>query len=320
MKIYIEYDLANESGKGKFLARLTKEWSRTGEVKYSSKPNGCDARLCLTRFRTKSKLPTVLRIDGAHNEAAKGKKKRRVEASLRWKNKETGNSIKGSKAVIYQSDYCRKMGHAIFGAKAKREYVIFNGADPAEFKQREVGTKNVIMMAYWKNRPHKRLAEMVAVARQYTEIDPEARFYVLGETECPPIAPKNLTYCGHLNRDQIAEHLSKAACMLNISYADWCPNAVVEALVAGVPVICTKGHGVSEIVNQSGIVLDIDDIPPANPKNFKRATNPQIKDFAPVYGAIKEILEGGKVFPVPEHLHISRIAKQYAEVFRAVVK
>ena len=39
---------------------------------------------------------------------------------------------------------------------------------------------------------------------------------------------------------------------------DWCPNAVVEALAAGVPVICSNHGGGAELVRDRGCVLALD--------------------------------------------------------------
>jgi glycosyltransferase involved in cell wall biosynthesis len=110
------------------------------------------------------------------------------------------------------------------------------------------------------------------------------------------------------------EIFATAGCMLNICYADWCPNAVVEALVAGIPVICTKGHGVSEIVKDSGIIVDIDHT--IDKKHFFRATNKPIKNIQPVYDALDKVLFTDLTFPKPEHLYIQNVARQYYEAIK----
>ena len=320
MKIFIEYSLSDDSGKGKFIQRLTKQWDKTG-IKYSDKPAGCDCRLTLTRYRTKSKLPTVIRIDGAHNEiqSLKGKDKNRLRNSMKWKNELTAKSINKSKAVIWQSDFCRRMGHAVFKVKPKREYVIFNGDDPTDYLPWTPG-KNVIMSAHWKNRPHKRLKEMLEVAENFTKKHPDVIFHVLGGVEIKYEQNHNIQFHGRLTQEQMKKVFATATCMLNICYADWCPNAVVEALVAGMPVICTANQGVSEIVKDSGIIVDIDD--PIPSKHFKRAMNKPIRDIQPVYKALEILFNPDTTvkFVKPEHLYIEKVAKQYAEVFREILR
>ena len=318
MKVYIEYDLANTSGKGKFLSRLTREWDKIG-IKYSDNQKGCDVRLAITRYRTKSKLPTAIRIDGAHammpiNEI-NGSKRKKVAESTKWKNKHTTECINKAKVVIWQSEFCKKAGHSFWKIKPKKEYVIFNGASKDEFLPR-APEKRIVMSAYWKKRPHKRLNEMLEIALDYVESHTDVYFDVLGDIEIAVPSHKNIVYHGYTNHKGMAQVFAKAAGMLNLCYSDWCPNAVVEALVAGVPVICTANHGASEIVGDSGIVLDVGD----DVINNRMPTQAQIpiKNKEPIYNALDTVLKGKSTFSEPEHLDISKIALKYAGVLSAI--
>ena len=317
MKIYVEYDVTNQSGKGQFLNRLTKQWDKTG-VKWSSEQAGCSARLAVTRHRTESKLPTAIRIDGSHNEITipNGADKKRLIKSMEWKNAHTAKNINTDAATIWQSEFCKRMGHAIWGVKPKSEYVIFNGADPADYLPR-TPKKEVVLSAHWKRRPHKRLKEMYDIAVAYTAQHPDVVFHVYGNVLDAFPAHENILFHGRVGPDKLKEAFSTAGCMLNICYADWCPNAVVEALVAGVPVICTANQGVSEIVKDSGIIVDIDE--PIPQKHFVRAMNKPIRDIKPVYEALDKILYGGATFPPAEHLYIETVAKQYEGVFHDIL-
>ena len=317
MKIFIEYDLKNQSGKGFFIQRLTAQWDKMG-IKYSDKENGCDARLAVTRFRTKSKLPTLLRIDGSYNEIPSGnvKDKKRLINSMNWKNKKMRENIKKSAGVIWQSEFCRKMGIAMLKIKPRKEFVIFNGASPGEFFPHNPGP-NVVMSAHWKNRTHKRLKEMLQIAEAYSADHPDIFFHVLGDYQGKFKKHKNIKFYGRVNQEKMKEVFSISSCMLNICYADWCPNAVVEALVAGVPVICTANHGVSEIVKDTGVIVDIDD--PIPTKHFRMAENKPIKSLLPVYKALDKVMIEKVNFPRAEHLYIESVAKQYADAFRSIL-
>jgi len=314
MKVYIEYDLKNQSGKGKFIQRLTREWDKTG-VKYSDHPDGCTVRLAITRFRTKSKLPTVLRIDGSHNEFnleyAKYKlSKKEAKKKLAWKNRMVAENIKKSKAVIWQSEFCKREGRKTFGVKPRKDYVVFNGADPADYGARSGGSRKVLMMAKWAYRPHKRLKEMVAIAREYKT----AEFHIYGTNDFGDIGVPWIINHGQTEESDLRKALPTFDCMLNLAYYDWCPNAVVEALVAGVPVICANGTGVEEIVKDSGICVNID----TEPHDIVRRIHPPPFDPAPVCKALDEVMAPGKVFPPASHLYIADIAKKYAEIMEAV--
>jgi len=322
MKIFIEYDLKNESGKGKFIQRLTKQWDKMG-VEYSDTESGCDVRFAITRYRTKSKLPTVIRIDGAHAEfnvdSIKNKSERKKTLkNLAWKNSITASDISRSEAVIWQSEFCRMMGKHIFKKNAKREYVIFNGDNPDDYKRnpQNDGFKRVIMSARWKHRKHKRLKEMLQIANMYLKKNDKVMFYIAGDNDVKYEKHNNIVMLGHLGMETLKDLLCKCDCMLNIAYFDWCPNAVVEALVAGLPVICSNQGGVPEIVKDSGVILQLDN---EIPTNLERATNPPEIKLEPVVDAFDEVLYGNKKFSKAEHLYIEFIARQYTDVFKDVL-
>jgi len=320
MNVYVEYDLKNQSGKGKFIQRLTREWDKMG-VKYSGSPEGCTVRLALTRFRTQSKLPTVLRIDGSHNEFnleyAKYKlSKKEAKKKLEWKNHLVAENIKKAKAVIWQSKFCKREGRKTFGVKPRKDYVVFNGTDPADYGARCAGStiRKVLMMAKWAYRPHKRLKEMVAIAREYKSKDATVEFHIYGTNDFGDLGVPWIINHGQTEEADLRKALPTFDCMLNLAYYDWCPNAVVEALVAGVPVICANGTGVEEIVKDCGICVNID----TEPHDIVRRIQPPPFDPAPVYKALDDVLFSEIVFPPACHLYIADIAKKYLEVLKDV--
>ena len=319
MKIFIEHKM-DESGKGKFFQRMTKVWDKQG-VAWSQDPSGCDVRLAVTRFRTKFKGPTVLRIDGAHMnfnfDVTKYKlKKKEIIKKLEWKNNNTAKNIQKSSAVIWQSDFCRRAGRKVFKVKPKKEYVIFNGADPADYLRTETSEKIVLMSASWVDRPHKRLKEMLDIAYEYVSNNKDVVFYVAGRSSIEESKHNRVKLLGHITESELRDLLSRTSCMLNLAWYDWCPNAVVESLIAGVPVICSDGTGVAEIVKDSGIILKLDE--PVTVR-VKRAGEPPAFNPESVHIALDKILSGVK-YPFPEHLHINKISNQYLEVLKSVIK
>lgn len=307
MRLHIQYKL-NDSGKGKFLKRLIPYLEDLG-VKCSLKDKKADVVLGIRRFRAKTDRPKVLRVDGVH--MARDKK-------TFWTNNLTKQSIKKADAVIWQSKFCKDIVSGVLGVRPKREYVIFNGADPNIYDYTATTTThkyNVIMSARWKDRPWKRLKDCIRVAREVLKHE-DVYFFIAGKVN-KNIQEEHIRTYGYLDDSSLNSLLRGVDAMLNLSYYDWCPNAVVEALVAGVPVVCNNASGVKEIIDpETCIVVNCD--PKPKPKVKNRDLPPAV-DVEPVAQALLTVLNRGKRATVP-HLHIGEIAKQYKRVFEKVAR
>lgn len=301
MRIYSEYQ-PNESGKGKFLGRLFPELEKLG-AKIQFHPEKCDVRLALTRIRTKVKgVPTVLRLDGIH--LVDNKKNR-------WNNERVKKSIKKADAVIYQSQFSKRMIEPILKVKPKAAYVIHNGASPAEFPVFEDKRWDVCMVARWANRKHKRLREMLEVAK----LRPDLKFIVCGEIDHPVPQLPNVEYTKKVIGEAVNSIVSYSRCMLNLASFDWCPNAVVESIVAGTPVIGYSGTGVGELIGKRGGVQLVPS-EPLTPKMMKKEFLPEIIPHQ-VAMTMDIMLNAGYRAHKPS-LYIENIAKQYFEALESV--
>ena len=137
--------------------------------------------------------------------------------------------------------------------------------------------------------------------------------WVAGETNLKSPSDK-IFMLGHLPENILRSYLASSTVMLYLAYYDWCPNAVVESLVAGTPVICSNNSGVAEIVgNDGGVVLPLDtELAPKdlykNPPSFE-------------HGIVLETLDiiGNNRVDKPE-LHICNTAIKYKLAFEDVLK
>lgn len=311
MRLYIQYSL-NESGKGKFLRRLIPELEKLG-VHCQFEERGCDIALLIRLFRApiSRKVPKVIRMDGISLLDTPRERRKATHRILA--------SIKQCDAVIYQSRFAQRMLRGLLGFVHASEYLIANGANPTDYSVRPVTSpyaKNVVMCAKWFSnieRKHKRLKEMVEIAYNYNRQD--TGFWVLGRTAGLNPSHPRVRFVGHLNDRDLARYLKLADVMLHLAWYDWCPNSVVEALVAGVPVICANQGGTSELVGNNGWVLDIDKTIAAR---RIRSNVPPAFDSAKVIYALDQALSNPIRVHVP-HLHIETIAKQYKKVFDEVL-
>lgn len=288
MKVFIDYKL-NETGKGKFLRRLIPALKKLG-VKTRFKEKGCDVALGISRWRTDIKIPKVVRVDGIH--LIENKKND-------WKNKRIKKGIKKANAVIYQSKYAQKKVKKYFKLKDKKEFVIFNGANPDDYKESFNIRINVISSAKWchrnRYRKHKRLDTVIEVAERM----PDVNFYVAGRLIDKHKNTDNLTFLGQLEEKELRKYLRTANIMLYPATIDWMPNSVIEALCAGCPVVCRAGHGVAEVVKVCG-------------GKITNSTDEMVL-------AIKDLLENPIVVNT-DPIHIDTIALQYKKAFERVLK
>ena len=140
----------------------------------------------------------------------------------------------------------------------------------------------------------------------------DVTFWILGDTGGANYNSKNIVCTGSLKEEGVRRTLGFASCMLYLPYFDWNPNAVVEALVAGVPVIGSRGCGVEELVLDSGALIDTHK--PIKPKLHKNLKPPDVKNPEAVYAALDQFLNFKVTVRRPD-LYIQNTAKQYKKVF-----
>jgi len=314
MNVFLQYEM-NETGKGLFLARLEPELKKL-DVYLKTSPKGCDLTLSLTSWRKESgKLPRVLRLDGVH--MVQGKR-------IGWRNDQISKGIKKSDVAIWQSRFCKRIVGGMLG-KPKKNFVIFNGMNPDEFSQvdpiRSPYPRNIMMLAKWDYkdktpRKHKRLKEAAKIARDYTAIDPQACFWIVGNTKERRYESERIRYTGWLEIEETKRYMKMCDVGVYPAWFDWCPNSVVESISAGQYMIVSNNGGQAELVEEYGKVVDVDK--PMTPQALKRMHVPEI-DRSKFVNAIAEFY-----FVKPQRsfnpaLHISRIARKYKEAFEAAL-
>jgi len=299
MRLYINYKI-KDSGKGKFLKKLIPCLSDIG-VKCSFNKKHADIALGIRYWRGKVNMPKVLRVDGVYIWKNK---------TTFWRNNLTKKAIKESDSVIWQSDFCKYMVSGILGVKAKKSFVVFNGAVPGDYVRDKKNKRPIVIMsARWKGRPWKRLKDCIRVAREVRRRE-DVYFLVAGKYD-KNLSEKGIRFLGHLNERELCRRLANADAMLNLSYNDWCPNAVVEALCAGLPVVCNNCCGTKELVEENSRIINVD--PDPKPKYLK-VDNPPKVDVSMVADALLDVLHNSNR-RVVEKLDINNIAEQYKRTF-----
>jgi len=163
--------------------------------------------------------------------------------------------------------------------------VIFNGAPIMKPEK----TMPYVLVAA-RMRPHKRLDEARVAAE---------------------IAQVPIVICaGKIPRDEVDDYMRKASALVHLSWIDWNPNSVVEALASGCPVITNNVGGTQELIKDGcGKILDVD--APYNMKPVDLYHPPKI-DLNIVAQAIRESLDWPRVTN-NSHVDIINVARQYAD-------
>lgn len=289
-------------GKHKFLMRLAKQMNKMG-VTIDNKTPDVFIRLPREKACKKAKV-NILRVDG-------------LIMNIRWnykhKNKKIMESIGQSDAVVYQSKFCLDAYSKFLGINAKYK-VIPNGASTDEFLPRK--RKN-FFLASSRWRPHKRLPQttdafMLAVGKGL-----DADLVVTGK---PDKGDKRkhprIKYTGWQNSKQLKKLLSKAIASIHLTWLDWCPNSMIEAIIAGTPLIYSKCGGHNNIAPGSGI--GIDDVQ----WNWKKIDlyDPPKLDNKKIIKAMFELKENDPQYPLRKDLMIETVAQQYIDFGKELLK
>ncbi len=222
-------------------------------------------------------------------------------------------TLRASDMVVYQSEFARRIISEAFGEIQTPYRVILNGAHPIPRSPDRPGRKLLLVVSRY--RPHKRVDQLVEVFLTYPRVR-EFDLVVIGDV---PMAERRtherVRYLGSVGRDVVRSALARAAALLHPAWFDWCPNAVVEALVADVPVVCTNRGGTKELVRDSGLVLENDPEEVHWPLDW-RGEIPRL-DPDLLHRALDDLLEGSRQFRFPRRdLHMGGAAARYASALR----
>jgi len=304
MKVCILEDYNKEgSGKHKFLNRLARCFQKNG-VKIVK--DNADVLLHIGRdYKRMKKINTkkiVMRIDGLILNRSTDYDK---------SNRKIMKYINRSDAVIYQGSFCKNAYEKFLGIN-KKNVCIHNGADPNEFLNREV--KNYYLTCC-KWRPHKRLKNICEGFIEACNNGLDSVLYVGGKVEDKEkIRHPKIKYLGWKSTVEMKEYFAGAIASIHLSWLDWCPNAMVESIVAGCPIIYSNSGGSAEIGRYGGVEINdvqwdfkplfLYDPPKLNVKEISDAL------FYAKNNSIK--IDSGD-------LYIENIAKQYISFFEDIL-
>jgi glycosyltransferase involved in cell wall biosynthesis len=294
-------DKLDGSGKHKFLYRLKTEFERMGVSVVNKNPH---IYLLLPGHSIKKGAKNILRLNGIIID-------NKVDRS---KNKSILKLAHKSDGVVYQNKFCMQAYERFLGLNHRNSACISNGASPEEFLPR---SPQKIFLASCRWRPHKRLDDIISGYLKSKKFGLQSNLIVAGKLDgIKHKINKNpgIKYVGWQNSAQLNVLLSQSLASLHLSWIDWCPNSMVESIVAGCPVIYSDSGGHSYIADKCGIPIR------DQQWNFKPCDyyNPPRLDVTEIANAMIE-MENKPISIVNGNLYISFVAKEYLSFFLKVL-
>ena len=304
MKIFTHnFNPQSNSGPNKFTRQLFKQMQKDYKVSYTNNQQEADVEFCLIQQVAHKVNPMILRLDGIWFNS---------EQNYREQNKLIEYSYRNADAVIFQSDFNKKLTESWFG-EHKNPHVIHNAADMKQIERANA--------AFWNNtfgkdtevwscasswRPHKRLNENI---RYFLEFAPKnAMLAVAGKGAASEMLNyrfnERIKFLHELDYMSLLSLYKRSSTFIHLAYLDHCPNVVVDAQAAGCRIICSSSGGTSEIVENGTIVVE-------NEWDFKPCKLYQPPDIK---------FDSFKHFSMNKNRNIVNCCKKYFNVIKGITK
>jgi len=228
-------------------------------------------------------------------------------------NRKIRRAINGSDAVIYQSEFARKICEIGLSTKNENNTVIYNAIDKKQYESVVPVEQSCdylfIACADW--RPLKRPGSIV---RAFLEAAlSNSKLVIIGAIDDRhKINHRQVRYTDKLSIDKAISYYKASCALIHIARLDACSNSVVEALAYGKPVICNNAGGTPELVGKDGIIVNVDPPDEYRPFKMKHVDKISIQNLA---RAIRKSVKQEWNIRRPE-LDMSHCAKQYYNFFK----
>jgi len=312
VRIFLEHNCVGHV----VIRRMTPVWEKAGHV-LRKKPKGCDVQLSFIRINEKkTNLPTVVRIDGVYYD---------LDVKYDDRNQTIATAHSRADGVIYQSRLARTMSSIYLKPRKAGSIsgIIHNGI-AENWCGEHVRHKgfNIVVSAKW--RRHKRLAETIAVFLKCLPSMPGAMLHIFGLLyDNKKIEHRSIRYYGMVGRKSLMKNVfARSDLFIHLSKKDCCPNAVVEAIGAGIPVVTTNAcGGAAEMCGMTpGCIVcesEKESYDPCRPyqDDYNRLSKGLKRELT---RAILQVYEDRRRVKQPRVLNIEHMAGRYMEMMKSV--
>lgn len=310
----------SKTGKGFFVQRLCSELEKLGIETTANQKDKVDIDMQISHM-------TYWPENATKRIIRRGPVKYDINMDYKKSNHEDWKYMKQCHGIVYQSEFSKRMNDAFLGLprEGQQTAIIFNGADPEYYEQ-------------LKPYPSKFKYNYLASTREWVwekHLEDIIESFLLADIKdsClwiagtiwdkpkrfPPFQkdyPKkykrdNIKFLGGCDEQIVGRLYLLCNAMIHLVYNDACPNAVAEAVCAGLPVIASNSGGQAELVHP------VINLPPVPTKAYDRRKQPKI-DRSEIAKYLVAYIGNYRTFGC-DHVNICTIAKQYAEFFEKVL-
>ena len=186
-------------------------------------------------------------------------------------NRRMARAYHAADRVFYQSEFCKRAADRFLGARKGQGEILYNAVDTRRFTPRaDTGTGNpFIFLATGKLDDHLYyrvdcILDGLAMARRRGldahlivagKLSPSVRERAVRQADALGLG-KAVSFPGPYSQLEAPALYRAADAYLSTTHQDACPNAVLEALASGLPVIYAGTGGVPELVGtEAGVAL-----------------------------------------------------------------
>jgi glycosyltransferase involved in cell wall biosynthesis len=166
-------------------------------------------------------------------------------------------------SVIYQSKFSQQIWKDKYGPTNAETHVIYNGCaliplDPLNRDVDHAKLPSVLVVEASLDEPGV-LAKVQGTRDAIANKNVDVEFRVAGrlsETGKARLsAAKNIQYLGRLSHTEVRSEMERATVLLSPETAPSCPNTVLEAMVAKLPVIGFNSGSIMELVDDDTLII-----------------------------------------------------------------
>ncbi len=190
----------------------------------------------------------------------------------RAENRRMARAFHAADHVFFQSEYCRRAAHKHLGEREGAAEVLYNAVDTARFtpdeSHRADGPVRFLVTGRFGHHHRYRLQVAVAGLRAARDAGLDARLTIAGQFDSQTLfeirqqiieldLQKLVKISGPFLQSEAPDVYRAADVFLLTTHQDACPNAVLEAMACGLPVLYSANGGVPELVGtETGVGLE----------------------------------------------------------------